>query len=79
MRPVYKSRSGGWSAGLQRAIPGALELSRKCAPMLTVLGYSLCDRFVEWSGKDVKKNFTDDVVYDCIERNYEVWLCENKS
>ena len=71
VRPVYKSRSGGWSAGLQRAVPGAFELARKSAQMLTVLGYTLCDRLVEWTG-DVTRNVTDDVVYDCIERNYEV-------
>lgn len=72
LRPVYKTRSGGWGFNFKRAIPCGLVISRVRAPMLTVFGYTLADRLVEkdWNSTE---NAADDVVYERLESYYQVW------
>ena len=71
VKAVYKSRTTGWSAGLQHDIPHALERARLHAPMLTVFGYTLGDAVLETANGT--RNRTDEWrAYEPLAANYEV-------
>lgn len=68
---VYKSRVSGWSVGLQRDIPHALERARLLGPMLTVLWYTLGDAVLE-EANGMRNETNEWLAYEPIAAKFEV-------